>query len=137
MIESYIPKAEQWLLSGAIVAAQTGNVLAGLFYLRSFIEQFARRQTGLTGRVTGEEIFAAYQELLPENYRAHMPSLGSWYEQLSVPIHAASADMSVFEEAKSDILEHFDFRRIYKLTELNQPAKTAQKPEDSDTAEKK
>jgi hypothetical protein len=122
-VPKFIPKSERWLFSEAIVATQTGNTLAGLFYLRSFIEQFARRQTGIKGKQTGETILDKYQAMLPETQRDHMPSLRSWYEKLSAPIHAATPDDSLFQEARTAIEEHFDFRRLYKIPETaTQPA---------------
>ena len=118
VVPKFIPKGERWLFSEAIVASQTGNTLAGLFYLRSFIEQFARRQTGIVDRQPGEVILDAYQALLPEKVRDHMPSLRSWYEKLSGPIHSANPDDAIFQEALREIIEHFDFRRIYKIPEV-------------------
>jgi hypothetical protein len=115
VLPPFIPKKESWLLSGAIVAAQTSNTLAGLFYLRSFIEQFARRQTGIKDRKSGEEILDAYQALLPEGKRDHMPSLRSSYEKLSVAVHAASPDDELFKRTLELIVEHFDYRRMYKI----------------------
>jgi hypothetical protein len=121
-VAMYIPKPEKWLFSEAIVAAQTGNVLAGLFYLRSFIEQFGRRQTGITEKQPGETILELYQKTLPEKVRDHMPSLKSWYEKLSVPLHSAKQDIAVFDEARKAIEEHFDFRRLYKIPDAVPPA---------------
>lgn len=115
VLPPFIPKKESWLLSGAIVAAQTSNTLAGLFYLRSFIEQFARRQTGIKDRKTGEEILDAYQALLPEGKRDYMPSLRSSYEKLSVAVHAANPDDELFNRTWEVIVEHFDYRRMYKI----------------------
>jgi hypothetical protein len=117
----FLPKIETWLFSGAIVAQQTGNTLAGLFYLRSFIEQFARRQTGIKGKKNGDTILVAYQKLIPKKQRDQMPSLRSWYEKLSVPIHKAKEDIAVFEEAKASIIEHFDFRRAFKIEDAAPP----------------
>jgi hypothetical protein len=114
-IPSFIPKTEAWLFRSAVVASRTGNVLAGIFYLRCFIDQFARRQTGLKGRQTGDEITDAYQSLLPLDKRDHMPSLKSCYERLSAPIHEAKEDVELFEAVKNEVVEHFDFRRIYKI----------------------
>src|SRR5689334_15577846 len=34
----------------------------------------------------------SYQALLPEKQRDHIPSLRSWYEKLSAPIHSAQPD---------------------------------------------
>jgi hypothetical protein len=115
VLPPFIPKNESWLLSGAIVAAQTSNTLAGLFYLRSFIEQFARRQTGIKDRKPGEQILDAYQALLPEGKRDFMPSLRSSYEKLSNALHAATPDDELFKQSLNAIIEHFDYRRMYKL----------------------
>jgi hypothetical protein len=48
-VPKFIPKKESYFFRDAIVAAHGGKTLAGLFYLRVFIEQFARRVIGETG----------------------------------------------------------------------------------------
>lgn len=117
-VPTFIPETEATFFRDATIAAQTGNVLAGLFYLRVFIEQFARRQTGKHGRNTGEEILQAYQELLPNRMREHAPSLGDWYNQLSAAMHEARNDVNLFDAASTAITEHFDFRRLYKIQDV-------------------
>lgn len=116
-IPKYIPKDEARIYRDAIVASQAGKPLAALFYLRSCIEQFARRQTGIVGRVTGEQIMTAYAQTLPPQHRDSMPSLGEWYDKLSDPIHAARDDTAVFEQALDKIEQHFDIRRVFKITD--------------------
>lgn len=113
-----IPKIETWLFSDAIVAYQAGKTLAGLFYLRSFIEQFARRQTGIEDKKNGDEILDAYQALLPDKQKELMPSLRSWYAKLSEPIHAAKSDETAFEQARVAIIKHFELRRLFEIPEL-------------------
>lgn len=44
-----------------------------------------------------------------------MPSLRYWYEKLSAAMHAANQDDELFKQAQAAIVEHFDFRRIYKV----------------------
>jgi hypothetical protein len=114
---SYIPKAEQKYFRDALVAMHGGKTLAALFYLRLFLEQFARRQTGIATREFGEEIMKAYGAGLPDKIRDTMPSLREWYEKLSAAIHAAREDAELFEEAKSEIDRHFDMRRVHKIHE--------------------
>jgi hypothetical protein len=83
-VPAYIPKDEKKWFRDAIIAFQSGKVLAALFYLRTFLEQFARRKTNLQNdRKTGDEIMAAYSQTLPDNLRDSMPSLGEWYDKLS------------------------------------------------------
>lgn len=118
-VPAFLPKPECKLFSDAVVAAQTGNGLAGIFYLRCFIEQFARRQTGVQERKPGDDIVGEYQSLIPEKQRDHMPSLRYWYEKLSVPIHTGKDDEALFEEAKADVLLHFDFRRLFRIEDRN------------------
>lgn len=112
-----IPKAERHLFRDALVASHAGKMLAGL-YLRTFIEQFARRQTGKTAdRATGDEIMDAYATLLPQAQRDQMPSLKHWYDRLSEALHAARADERLFEEALADIDRHFDMRRVFRIAD--------------------
>lgn len=126
-VPKYVPRPEKKLFTDAIVAARTGNALAGLFYLRCFIEQFGRRQTGIRDRQTGETILDAYQATLPPDKRDHMPSLKSWYERLSAAMHEAIEDEKLFDEALKEILEHFDFRRMFKIPDATtNPANVSQ-----------
>jgi hypothetical protein len=116
-IPRYIPKPEYSLFRDSVIAFNSGKVLAALFYLRSFIEQFARRLTGKTGRVTGEEVMKAYSETLHANVRDMMPSLREWYDKLSVPIHAAKDDSETYEAAKQAVEKHFEIRKVHDIRE--------------------
>lgn len=103
MVPIYIPKPEQPLYRDAVIAIHAGKTLAALFYLRTFIEQFARRQTLPKGRLTGDELMNAYIETLPKEHRDHMPSLGEWYGKLSEALHAAREDAELFEKGNIEI----------------------------------
>ena len=56
LVEPYIPKKEARFLKDAILARNSGKLLAAFLYLRVFIEQFGRRLTGITGREDGDTI---------------------------------------------------------------------------------
>jgi hypothetical protein len=114
-VPSFLPKEEREFFRDAVVAQNTGNTLAGLFYLRTFIEQFARRKTAAKGRLTGDEIFDEYNKTIPEKQRDQMPSLREWYDKLSEALHEATSDDALFEQAKNEIERHFDFRRLFKI----------------------
>jgi hypothetical protein len=114
-VPAFIPKQEERLYRDAVLAYDSGKTLAALFYMRAFIEQFARRQTRITGRVLGEEIMEAYNKTLPPEKGGQMPSLKEWYERLSVPIHSAEEPPELFEEARSEIERHFEFRRLFRI----------------------
>jgi hypothetical protein len=118
ILPKYLPKIEARFMSDAIVGFNAGKKLAGLFYLRTFLEQFARRITGLRGRATGEEIMDAYAATLPVAHRDHMPSFRSLYEQLSGALHDAREDDQLFESVKGDIDRHFDIRRVFNIMEI-------------------
>lgn len=122
VLPKHIPKPEQNLFRDAVIAIHGGKTLAALFYLRTFIEQFARRLTSLTGKVTGDEIMTAYSETLPIAQRDQMPSLKEWYEKLSIALHSGTDDAGLFEQAKEAIESHFDIRRVFKIPEIP-PAK--------------
>jgi hypothetical protein len=94
-----IPKLEQKFYRDALIAYDTGKILAAIFYLRTFIEQFGRRITGKSGKVTGDAIFDAYADTLPPSLKDQMPSLREWYDKLSEPLHSATEDSALFESA--------------------------------------
>jgi hypothetical protein len=114
----YIPKTEAHLFRDAMIAWHAGKNLAAVFYLRCFIEQFARRQTGLLKeRKTGDEIMDAYVQVLPNDKRSHLPSLKQWYDRLSEPIHAADEDAAekLFDDARAEVEHHFELRQALRI----------------------
>ena len=133
-VPRFIPKPEFQLFRDALIAMQTGKILAALFYLRTFIEQFARRQTGISRKATGDEIMEAYHKILPEALRDVMPSLRPWYDQLSESLHAARADVELFKRARVDIERHFDMRRVHGISDAHQSTavKATASPEQPD-----
>jgi hypothetical protein len=116
-VPPYLQKPESWLYRDAVVAFNSGKVLAALFYLRTLIEQFARRLTGTAGRATGEDILDAYYKLLPPEHKDHMPSLREWYDKLSEALHSARPDAALFEAAKPAIENHFEIRKVFNMPE--------------------
>jgi hypothetical protein len=116
-VPKYLPKIEIPFYRDAVIAFNSGKTLAALFYLRTFIEQFGRRITGMTGKATGDEIFDAYYKTLDAKHADQMPSLRDWYDKLSDSVHSAREDAALFELAKAEIERHFDFRRIFGISE--------------------
>src|SRR5439155_7670173 len=99
-LPSYIPKKEQSLYRDAMIAWYAGKKLAAVFYIRCFIEQFARRQTAMAKeRKTGDEIMDAYARVLPEDKRSHLPSLKHWYD------------------SRQEIEHHFELRHAFRIPE--------------------
>jgi len=116
-IAAYIPKKERDFLRDAIIAHGSGKTLAGLFYLRTFIEQFGRRVTGISGKKTGDEILSEYSKTLPANVRDSMPSLAEWYEKLSIALHTANPDEALFKDAQEKIEKHCEIRKAMDIPE--------------------
>jgi hypothetical protein len=112
-----IPKEERDYFSDAVVAANTGNVLAGLFLLRTTIEQYMRRILKVTGkrRIKGEELAEEYARYLPDNFPQRYPSMKVIYEELSVALHSADANSTLFEDTKEAIEGHFDLLKHFPL----------------------
>ena len=117
-IPNFIPEKERPLYRNAVIANNAGKPLAAIFYLRSFVEQFTRRMTGLSGKQTGEVITSAYAATLPDPLRDTMPSLKEWYEKLSVPIHEAQDDDKTFDAALERINKHFEIRKVHDIPEI-------------------
>jgi hypothetical protein len=114
-VPDYLPREESDFVRDARIAFNTGNVLAGLFYLRIFIEQFARRVTKTTGRKRGDVLMDEYGETIPPELRSRIPSLREWYDKLSEKLHAAEPDETLYVAAETEILHHFEIRRAMRL----------------------
>lgn len=127
-VPNYIPQVESKFYRDALIAFNTGKTLAALFYLRTLIEQFARRLTRTEGKATGDEILDAYAKTLPNAHKEYMPSLRKWYDKLSEALHTATEDTLLFVDAKTDIEKHFEIRRVFKMPEII-PVKEDQKSE--------
>jgi len=119
-LPSFIPDQESWLIRDALIAKNTGKFLAALFYLRTSLIRFARRQTGVGEEKTDEEIMTVYGEGLPSRIRDEMPSLREWYDKLSKALHEAREDGDLFEEARAEIERHFDMRRLHRIPDNSQ-----------------
>jgi hypothetical protein len=97
------------------VARNAGEPLVAISFLRIVIEQFARRQAGLTNAMTtGDQIMDDYAGTLSLQYREVMPSLKVWYSKLSGAIHAACADEELLQEAMGEIERYFKGPRCFQ-----------------------
>jgi hypothetical protein len=74
-VPSVIPKAVQGYYSGAIVAHQSGQTLAGLFLLRTLIEQWVRKQVPASDKLTADEAVEKYMAGLPDEFPSRFREL--------------------------------------------------------------
>ena len=110
-----IPKTARQYYSGALVAHQSGQTLAGLFLLRTLIEQWARSQVPEPAPSRADELLDAYMATLPLDFKSRFPSMRSLYDDISADLHSATGSADLFDKALSEIKEHFDARRLFKL----------------------
>ena len=109
-----IPKPIARFYSGAVVAHQSGQTLAGVFLFRVLIEQWAQSQASTSG-LRADSALEEYMEGLPNDFKGRFPSFRALYERLSADIHSATGSADLFEEARQRIAEHFEARRVFKL----------------------
>ncbi|HKI54626.1 MAG TPA: hypothetical protein VJ987_10915 [Anaerolineales bacterium] len=114
---SSLPKDYEKYFSGAVIAFNSGQTLASNFLLRTFIEQFVRSQSSIPDSQSIDILFDEYNKKLPDDFKQRFPSLKSVYEELSNDLHLATASKDVFNNAKDDIVKHFQARVLYD--ELN------------------
>jgi hypothetical protein len=110
---SIIPKGVAKFYSGAVLAHQSGQTLAGLFYLRTLIEQWVSH-AGAAGEKADQKL-DSYVAALPKDFKDRFPSLRSVYGVLSDAIHTATASDDLFVKSAGQIVEHFEARRLFKL----------------------
>jgi hypothetical protein len=90
--------------------------MAGLFFLRTFIEQYVISETG---KRIDDKALEAYGETIPENIRQQIPSLYSLYGRLSEAVHEAKADVDLFDDVRKKLELHFETKQVIsKLAEL-------------------
>jgi hypothetical protein len=116
-----LPKVQARFYGDAQIAYHAGQTLAGIFLLRSFVEQYWRSLPEVQAliqkqpRATGDEQGTAYQATLPVDFRNRFPSLSDIYGKLSAAMHGAHADAALFEDCCGQIIEHFEARNLFKL----------------------
>lgn len=110
-----IPKIITKYYSDAVVAYQSGQTLAGNFLLRTLIEQWSLEKVQ-NSKLRADEIIDKYMESLPDNFNRQFKSMREIYGKLSEDIHKAVGSSELFEEAKEVIIEHFEARRLFKLS---------------------
>ena len=114
-VPKIIPKSIQKYFSDAIVAYQSGQALAANFMLRTLIEQWSYSQAG-SGITTADQAIDAYMNALPPDFNSRFPSLRDVYSDLSIDLHSATGSADLFDSCISKITEHFDARRLFKIT---------------------
>ena len=118
-----IPKEESKYFSDAVVAYRTGNILAGLFLLRTTIEQYMRRILKTKGKTSGEDLADEYAALLDPAFPKKYSTMKVIFEELSVKLHSADADGTQFEKSKKDIEQHFEQLKLLPLKKNMQKQK--------------
>jgi hypothetical protein len=126
-VPGQIPKAVRGSYRGAVVAHQSGQTLAGNFMLRTLIEQWARENTKRArakeegrsepteSRWRADDVLDVYARELPEDFKGRFGTLRETYSDLSADIHAATGSEDAFNKGVSEIHEHFEARRTFKL----------------------
>lgn len=108
-----IPKEISRLVSGASIAHNSGQTLAGLFLLRTALEQWSMLYASSEDRA--DEALEKYMQSLPEDFKARFPSIRNLYGDLSAAIHRADGAAALFDTAVAQVNEHFEARRLFKL----------------------
>jgi hypothetical protein len=114
-VPSFLPKEQKKYFSDAIVAFNSGQILAGNFLLRTFVEQYIRGQSLTPNSQSMDLLFSEYGEKLPDDFKKRFPSLQSVYDRLSNDLHLATASEDTFNESRAEIEKHFRARQVYEL----------------------
>jgi hypothetical protein len=109
-----IPNPVKDYYSGAVVAHQSGQSLAGIFLLRTIIEQWARYRIPAAPR-EADKLLDVYMDTLPDDFKGRFTSFRSLYDKLSDDMHTAKGNADLFERTLAQIEEHFEARRLFGL----------------------
>ena len=117
IVEPQIPKSHKKYMSDAILAFNSGQTLAGIFLLRTFIEQYVRSKNKTPETDNIELLFTDYASTLPDDFKNRFPSLKNNYDSLSVAIHLANPSDEVFLKVKEEIEHHFEGKKAFRIIE--------------------
>lgn len=109
-----IPKAISDFFSGAVVAHQSGQTLAGIFLFRVLLEQWVQSQAKKK-ELKVDQALDEYMKILPADFKSRFPSFRTIYENLSADIHNATGSPELFEKTQQQIIQHFEARRLFQL----------------------
>jgi hypothetical protein len=113
-VPNVVPKGVRNFYSNAVVAFQSGQVLAANFLLRVVIEQWVLQSVPQIME-TADKNLETYVNTLPEDFRSRFPTLKEQYSKLSADIHRATGSPELFQASQKALLHHFDARRLYQL----------------------
>lgn len=113
-VPTFVPKQYKQYISSAVVAYNSGQPLPGLFMLRVFIEQYTKSCSS-EPNLKADKYIELYMAGLPIDFKDKFPSFSNIYRDLSVALHTANASAELFDKTISDIYEHFDAKRLYKI----------------------
>jgi hypothetical protein len=111
-VPPYIPEQESEYFCDAMIAFNSGRVLAGLFFQRTLVEQYMRRVLNAQGRLTGDELGDMYAKILADDFPRRFKSLKTIFSER---LHAANADAALFESVQKDIGKHFELLGHFPL----------------------
>jgi len=114
LVHKDIPKSHKKFISDAILASNSGQVLPGLFMLRTFIEQYTKGQSEIPN-LLADKYVEEYMRKLPEDFKQRFPSLSKLYEELSLALHTANESQELFDKTLMNLYEHFEAKRLYKI----------------------
>lgn len=113
-VPKVIPRSVESFYSGAVVAHQSNQTLAGNFILRTLVEQWVRSFPPAAA-MRAEDALDWYYRHLPTDFKQSSPSLREIYEDLSADIHSADGQEPVFEAAVARLIKHFEGWRYFEL----------------------
>lgn len=120
-VPKVIPKDTSDWYRKSVIAVQSGQVLAGIFLLRVFVEQYwlniekVKQAVEGNERPSGDEIGSAYKANLPEDFKKRFPTLCEVYSDLSSAIHTADEEFEIYEKANEQVVKHFDALKLFDL----------------------
>jgi hypothetical protein len=115
VIPPYLPKEQRSFFSDALLAFYSGQILAGNFLLRTFIEQLVRQNSPTPDTQNIDTLFSEYGKGLPHDFKQRFVSLQSIYDNLSEDLHFAKASEELFLQARSNIERHFQAKELFKI----------------------
>jgi hypothetical protein len=73
-------------------------------------------QIHASDKLTADQAVEKHMAGLPDEFPSRFRTVRSMYSDLSADVHAAKGDPDLFDRACTVIVEHFDARKLFKVT---------------------
>ena len=114
-VDKIIAKKYRDIISDAISSTNEGDIYAGFYHLRTFIEHYVKGvlKIDIEFKINGDDLVDQYNKELGSKISSQIPSLTSIYSELSKNLHSRTGKKEDFDSLLEKITDHLKAIDLY------------------------